>query len=143
MKSKLLNDEPKTYALVLDSGDEAVEALRRFAEAQALSASRISALGAFSQAVLGFYDMNRQQYDEVFIPEQVEVVSFVGNIALAAGEPQLHPHVVVARRNGLAHGGRLLEGHVHSTLEVVITESPLHLRRKPDAATGLALLDLE
>ena len=34
------------------------------------------------------------------------------------------------------------EAHVRPTLEIVMVESPKHLRRKVDPASGLALLDL-
>jgi predicted DNA-binding protein with PD1-like motif len=49
--------------------------------------------------------------------------------------------VVVGRRDGSTVGGHLLEGHVWPTLEVVLTESPAHLRKKHDPETGLALID--
>jgi hypothetical protein len=71
------------------------------------------------------------------------VVSLVGNVALAAGEPQVHAHVVVARYDGSALGGHLLGGAVEPTLEVMILESPTTLQRRIDPATGLALLDID
>jgi predicted DNA-binding protein with PD1-like motif len=49
---------------------------------------------------------------------------------------------VVGKADGTAHGGHILEAHVWPTLEVVLTESPKHLRRKIDLETGLALIDL-
>ena len=36
--------------------------------------------------------------------------------------------------------GHLAEGHVRPTLEVLITESPVHLRKFKDPSTGLALI---
>ncbi len=58
------------------------------------------------------------------------------------GEPQVHVHVSVAKRDGTAHGGHLLEGHVWPTLEVLVTESPTALAKRHDPETGLALIDL-
>lgn len=72
----------------------------------------------------------------------MEVLSLVGDIAVYEGEPQLHPHVVVGRRDGTTRGGHLLEAHVYPTLEVVLVESPEHLKKKTDEETGLALIDL-
>lgn len=72
----------------------------------------------------------------------MEVLSLVGDIALKDGAPQVHAHVVVGKSDGTAYGGHILEAHVWPTLEVVLTESPKHLRRKVDAETGLALIDL-
>jgi predicted DNA-binding protein with PD1-like motif len=98
---------------------------------------------AFSDAVLGFFDVEQRQYERVPIDEQVEVVSFVGDVTCDAKARKVHAHVVVAKRDGTAHGGHLLCAHVRPTLEVVVTESPTHLHRETDAATGLALIKIE
>ena len=71
------------------------------------------------------------------------MVSLVGDVTSEASGPKVHAHVVVAKRDGTAHGGHLLRAHVRPTLEVVVTESPSHLHRETDAATGLALIKLE
>ena len=34
----------------------------------------------------------------------------------------------------------MMEAHVRPTLEVILTESPEHLRKRVDAETGLALI---
>lgn len=57
-------------------------------------------------------------------------------------EPQVHAHVVVARFDGSAYGGHLLEAHVRPTLEVVLVETPAHLPRELDEETGLPLIRL-
>jgi hypothetical protein len=49
--------------------------------------------------------------------------------------------VVVGKADATAHGGHLIEGLVRPTLEVVLTETPAHLRRRFDAQTGVALID--
>jgi len=143
MKSKLINqDRQRTYAVIFDTGDEVVQSLTRFAAENKLGASQFTGLGAFSDAVLGYFDWEEKDYTRIPIAEQVEVVSLVGDIALKDGKPKLHPHVVVSKRDGTAYGGHLLEAHVRPTLEVVITESPVHLQRETDAETGLALIRL-
>jgi uncharacterized protein len=76
------------------------------------------------------------------VSEQVEVVSLVGNIVLHEGRPKVHAHVVVAKRDGSALGGHLLEARVSPTLEIVIEDSSRKLTRRFDAASGLALIDL-
>jgi predicted DNA-binding protein with PD1-like motif len=75
------------------------------------------------------------------VREQVELLSLVGNVALANGEPKIHAHVVVGRRDGTALGGHLLDARVRPTLELVLVETPATLRRVVDTATGLPLLD--
>jgi predicted DNA-binding protein with PD1-like motif len=99
-------------------------------------------MGALSDAVLGYFDWQQKDYKRIPIDEQVEVLNLTGNIALADGEPKLHPHIVLGKADGTACGGHLLEAHVRPTLEVIITESPAHLQRRSDPETGLALIRL-
>ncbi len=144
MKSKLLHsaEREETFALVLDAGDEVVSEITAFARDKGLDAARLTAIGAFSGATLGYFDVERKEYEKIPLEEQVEVLSLVGDIALNRGEPQLHAHVVLGKRDGSAMGGHLLEARVRPTLEVILIESPEHMRKKTDAQTGLALIDL-
>ena len=70
------------------------------------------------------------------------MLSLIGDVVIDKGEPSVHAHVVVGRRDGSALGGHLIEGRVWPTLEVIVTESPTHLRKRHDPETGLALIDL-
>ncbi len=92
--------------------------------------------------MLGYFDWQKKDYTRIPVAEQVEVLALVGDIALNDGEPQLHPHVVIGKADGSAHGGHLLEAHVRPTLEVIVTESPAHLQRRSDPESGLALIRL-
>ena len=47
---------------------------------------------------------------------------------------------MLGTRDGSAKAGHLGEGHVRPTLEVIVTESPAHLRKVKDDETGLALI---
>ncbi len=144
MKSKLIHDaEQKTLVLVFDKDDEFVRELTNFAKEHDLAASHLTAIGAFKSAVLGFFDREKKDYKKIPINQQVEVLSLIGDIALSGKQPKLHAHVVVGKADGTALGGHILEARVWPTLEVVLTESPRHLRRKIDDETGLALIELE
>ena len=143
MKSKLLSDEgERTFAIVFATGDEVAGGLLKFAEENHLSASHFTAIGAFERVTLGYFDWQQKDYRRIPLLEQVEVLSLIGDIALADGKPKVHAHVVVGKADGTAHGGHLLEAHVRPTLEVVLVESPGHLRRSLDRDSGLALIDL-
>jgi len=142
MKSTLLNATgPRTWVLIFDKGDEPVAGLTAFAKAQKLGAAHFTAIGAFSDVTLGYFDRAKRDYKKIPLHEQVEVLSLLGDIALDKGEPKVHAHVVVGRADGEARGGHLLEAHVWPTLEVVLVESPRHLRKRHDPETGLALID--
>ena len=143
MKTKLLQEQgQKTCVLVFDTGDEVIAGLLDFARTHDLGGSHFTAIGAFSSLVVGYFDWGKKDYKKIPLNEQVEVLSLVGDIALDEGEPKVHAHVVVGKADGTAHGGHLLRAHVRPTLEVILVESPQHLRRKPDKASGLALIHL-
>lgn len=139
---RLAANGQRTFAVVLDAGDEAVSCLLDFARANGVEAGHFTGLGAFQQATLGFFDFDRKDYERIVVDEQVEIVSLLGNFALKDGEAKLHSHVVVARRDGRALGGHLLEGYVRPVLEIVVEDEPAHLRRETDPETGLPLLKL-
>lgn len=145
MQSKLLHeaDGVRTFALVLDTDDEAMGCISAFADAEDLDAAEFSAIGAFSRAVVAFFDLERKEYQPIPVDEQVEVLSIVGHVTREPGGRNVHAHAVLGKPDGTAVGGHLLEGHVRPTLEIVLTESPAHLRRRKDEATGLALIDLQ
>jgi uncharacterized protein len=143
VKSKLIHGgSEKTWALIFDKGDEVVSGLTRFAEEQRLGGSRFTAIGAFSDVRLGYFDRERSDYNKIPIDEQVEVLVLAGDVALRDGRPQVHAHVVLGKADGTAHGGHLLTAHVWPTLELILVESPQHLQRKLDEETGLALIQL-
>jgi predicted DNA-binding protein with PD1-like motif len=143
VRSKLLHrNGGATYALVFDPGDEVIAGLTTFAKEQRLDATDFTALGAFSDALLGFFEIERKDYRKIPVAEQAEVLSLVGNITLDKGEPKIHAHTVLGLADGTTRGGHLLEAHVRPTLELVLTESPVQLRRRFDPAVGLALIDL-
>jgi hypothetical protein len=141
---QLEGDGPERhYVIVLAAGDEAVEELRRVAEREKLTAARVHGIGAFERATLAFFDLEKKEYQPIAVDEQVEVAALLGNVSLAGGEPRVHLHAVLGRRDGSTVAGHLLAGRVRPTLEVFLTESPTHLRRHHDEATGLPLLDLD
>ncbi|HXR56595.1 MAG TPA: PPC domain-containing DNA-binding protein [Casimicrobiaceae bacterium] len=133
----------RTWALVFATGDEVVSSLTEFARREQLGAARFTAIGAFRDATLGYFDWSSKQYEKIPLREQVEVLSLVGDVALEGDAPKIHAHVVVGKRDGSAHGGHLLEARVRPTLEVMLIESPAHLRRRFDPESGLALIEID
>lgn len=144
MRAKRLRQAPdEAWALIFDAGDEAVEALTAFAAEHDVRAGSFTALGAFSKARLAWFDVDTREYEEIEVPEQVEVLSLIGDLALKDGAPFVHAHAVLGRRDGSVIGGHLLAGTVRPTLELFLHRYPEPLARVPDEASGLALIDPE
>lgn len=141
MRIRTVSGQQKTHVVVLDKGEEVATSLLAFARREEVLSAHFTAIGAFSEIVLGFFDPERREYDEIPVREQVEVLGLTGNFTTQDGEPRLHAHVVVGKRDGSAHGGHLLRGLVFPTLEVVVVEVAGALQRRVDPETGLALID--
>lgn len=131
----------RTYAVTLEIGEEVVSSLTALAAELKLSGSEMTAVGGFQRTKLAYFDYDAKTFRHNDIDEQVELLSLVGNIALGDdGAPKLHAHVVLGRFDASTRGGHLVEAIVRPTFEVIIEESPDHLRRRHDAKTGMVLL---
>ena len=136
-----IDQTPKTFILIFETGDELAEGLNRFAIEQQLSAASFKAVGALSSVRLGWFSWENKKYEpSVQLNEQIELLSLIGDVALKDGEPQVHAHAVIGKKDGTAYGGHLLEAHIRPTCEVVLVESPAHLQKRVDPDSGLALI---
>lgn len=141
MRSKQIAENPKTFVIILETGDEVLSSLKRIAKTEALAGSSFKAIGALSRVELGWFNWTTKRYESaVKLDEQVEMLSLIGDIALKDGEPQVHAHLVVGRADGSAHGGHLLSATVRPTCELILTESPQHLQKQIDPESGIALI---
>ncbi len=137
------NGSPRVWIAVLDSGEEAKKAILELARAENIRAASFVALGAFSRAVVGYFYWEKKKYQPIPIDGQVEVITLVGDIAENdKGEPDLHAHTVLGLSDGSTRGGHLLEGHVRPTLEITISETPAHLKRRMHPDINVALIDI-
>jgi len=141
MHFRKIDESPKTFILVFETGDELAEGLLRFAKEQKLSAASFKAVGALSSVRLGWLSWESKRYEpSVTLDEQVELLSLIGDVALKDGEPVVHAHAVVGKKDGTAHGGHLLKARIRPTCEVVLIESPARLQKFVDAESGVALI---
>jgi predicted DNA-binding protein with PD1-like motif len=108
---------------IFDKGDEFMEGITQFAGEKRLGGSHFTAIGAFSGALLGYFDRNRKDYTKIPIDEQTEVLSLVGDIAFEKDKPKVYAHVVLGKSDGTAHGGHILR-RTCGPLEVIVSEMP-------------------
>ncbi|MES2193372.1 MAG: PPC domain-containing DNA-binding protein [Pseudomonadota bacterium] len=145
MKNKVVSSdtEQRTIIVVLETGEEAFTTLTGFANTAGISGASLTAIGAFENAVIGWFDIATKSYRKIRVDEQCEVLSALGDIATGDdGKASLHVHVVLGLADGTTRGGHLLEGKVRPTLEVVLEEASVGLRRRKRPELGIALIDL-
>ena len=136
------SDGTKTYAVVLAQGDQVQAALATFAKDQHVVDAHFSAIGAVRDPEVAWFDESRKQYKAMALHEQMEVLTLSGDIAVGVdGKPVVHTHLVLARSDGEAWGGHLIEATVSPTLELFVTTYPEPLHKRLDPATDLQLID--
>jgi predicted DNA-binding protein with PD1-like motif len=126
--------------LVLDTGDEVLATLQRYASEHVTTSAFFHGLGAFREATVMWWNPESLQYEEIAVDEQVEVLSINGNLTRVRDGFKVHAHTVLGRRDGSTIGGHLKRGVVHPTLELhlALTDHPIH--RERDETTGLDLI---
>ena len=145
MQSKLLsNDSERVFILVVEPGEEAFETIRHFAIKHDINAASVSAIGAFEETMLAFFDLQSRRYQHIPVTVQSEVLSLIGDITLnEKGEPHPHLHAVLGLSDGQTRGGHFVKGYVKPTLEVIIRETPASLKRSYNPDFGIALIDID
>lgn len=131
----------KSHILVLRTGDDALKSISDFSVRNAIEGASFSAIGAFQQSTIAYWNWDTKEYEHIEVPEQVEVLTLTGNVARSDPDPRLHAHVILGRRDGSTIGGHLIRATVRPTLEVFFTDYEMRLSRSRDKVTGLWLLD--
>lgn len=130
------------YALVFDIGDDVLVEFERFCERENVYAAFFYGIGGYRRATLGYYDMEKKQYEPIEVGEQVEVVSMIGNVTNFQGKPRIHAHCIVGHRDGRTTGGHLLHGVVSPTLEITLQDGVVPLQRSNRPEIGIPLIGL-
>ena len=143
MKVRLISESSgvKNYVIVLAKGDEVMSGLTDFAKQYQIKSARFTAIGAFRNATVAWFDESRKQFKLIPIDRQAELVSMIGDVALSNDRPAIHTHVALALSDGSVRGGHLIEANVFPTLELFLTAYPTPLEKKLDEPTGLMLID--
>ena len=72
MRAKQIASEPKTFVLILQTGDELLPSIKSFARQHKLSGSSFKAIGALSEVKLGWFNWETKKYETaVALDEQV------------------------------------------------------------------------
>jgi predicted DNA-binding protein with PD1-like motif len=125
----------------LAKGDDLLATLEKLAEKYGISLGEVSAIGAVSQARIGYYNQAERQYYYLDLARPLEILSLIGNISLKDGKLMVHAHITLGDQDGQAFGGHLAPGTLVFACEFTIQEyrSTKALVRQMDDPTGLFL----
>ena len=131
-----------TIVLVLEQGEDIIEAVTDLAREQNGKFGTVSGIGACDDVELNFYNLETKTYEKKEIKEPLELISLLGNISNIDEKPFAHLHATFGTNQYETLSGHLTKAVVSATAEIVITMTNLDINRKHNADIGLNLLDL-
>ena len=133
----------RVIVVKLEPGDDLLTSLSKIIKKYKIKSGFINCIGALKQFTLGYYDLDLNEYQMKTFRENIELVSCMGSISYRDGEPIIHIHISIGRRDYSVLGGHLGKPSIVSiTGEVSIFEIDKKLNREIDPQSGLALLKL-
>lgn len=137
-------ERTKTYVLRLNKDEDLLGQLTEYCNEKEIDAAEITALGAVTEATIGFYDQDEEFYVETDVNKPMEIIQATGNVSHLDGERFVHMHGTFAEEDGEVHAGHLVEGCNVFAGEAIIKElEGPKLDRVNDPETGLTLWDLD
>ena len=137
MKSFTQNND---RLLVLEKGEELINALTQYAKDQNLAGGWVTIIGGSEALTIGFRDPVQKQYIWKEYDEPLEIVGLQGNLAYINDEPSWHIHGTFSRADYSVIGGHVKECRIGLTGEVYLQPNSTKLIRELDATTGLNLI---
>jgi uncharacterized protein len=125
----------------LAKGEDLLAALEKLARDHSITLGEVAAIGAVSQARVGYYNQAERKYYYIDLERPLEILHLIGNISMKDGKPMVHAHVALGDKDGQAFGGHLAPGTLVFACEFTIQEyrSATALVRQMDDPTGLFL----
>lgn len=130
----------RTFIGSLPSGVDLYDALTKIVTEEDIRIGKITAIGAVTCAIIGFFDQNKKEYLNIEISGGFEILSCIGNVSVRDGKPFVHVHITLSNKVGKVFGGHLMSGAKVFACEVFVDEySGEDLMRERDEATDLFL----
>lgn len=127
----------------LEKGEKLVESLTQLVKSENIPSCWLSVIGAASEVELGYYNLEKQEYQWHKLSELMEITGLQGNITIEQGEPQFHIHGTFSKQDLSVVGGHVKELVVGGTCEIFLHKWYAEdLERSKSDEVGLNLLDL-
>jgi predicted DNA-binding protein with PD1-like motif len=123
--------------------EDLMDSIMKMVEKYNIKSGLINCIGALKQFTIGFFELDSKNYKLETFNENVELITCMGNIAYKDGEPIIHLHVSLGRKDYSVIGGHLSKpSKVSVTGEVFIFEIDEELLRANDSQFDLSLLKI-
>lgn len=127
----------------IDPNEDLFDAIKELIKKHKIKSGLINVIGALKQFTIGYFDIEKKEYNFKTFEEDIELISCMGNISFKDNEPIIHLHVSVGKDDYSIIGGHLNQPSIVSvTAEVYIYEINDTITRVNDVRFDLSLLDL-
>jgi len=132
----------ESYLIRLYKDESLFESLERFCIKENIISGTFNGIGALKNCELGFYHLDKKEYEKKVFPQDAELLSLVGNVSLLNKKPFLHIHTVLGASDFSTFGGHLFKAEVAVTAEIIFRPLNLEVHRGFESEIGLNLLQM-
>jgi predicted DNA-binding protein with PD1-like motif len=134
--------QDKVHFIRIDKDENLFTSLESWAKENNIKSGHLSGIGALKDVELGFYHLDKKQYDRKVFPKEAELLSLEGNLTYLEGKPFFHIHTVLGDEEFRAYGGHLFSATVAVTCEINFREFDQDISREMNKEIGLNLIGL-
>lgn len=131
------------YTLVFHKGEQFIASLTEFCKELGIEAGFFHGLGGALSAELGYYHLDKREYEFQNLDQVLEITSLHGNVARKDGAPFIHAHAVLSDASLHTYSGHVKELTVGGTCEVHLQTYEDAWERKHNDETGLSLITFD
>ena len=124
----------------LKRGQNVIASLEKLATSEKSKSATFTALGALDRVELAHYNVEKKKYSSKKFKAELELISFIGNIAWHKGKPIVHAHASLSNPKMKVIGGHFVEGRVSGTMEISLNILSARIEKSFDPETGLKLM---
>jgi predicted DNA-binding protein with PD1-like motif len=130
------------FLVKIEQGEEIMATLEAFVAQHGNGAALIHGLGAIKDVEIGYFELAIWEYHKRVLPDDLELLSFLGNAVIVEGKPVVHAHVVVSDHTFAAQGGHLFRATIAVTGEFFVQFTGIGATRATEDFCALRLLKL-
>lgn len=130
----------RTFIGSIPKDSDLYESLTKIVIEKDIRIGKITAIGAVTNAVLGYYNQQSLEYKNIELSGGYEILNCIGNVSVREGKPFVHAHITLGDKDGKVFGGHLMNGTKVFACEVFIDEyTGEDLQRGKEETTDLFL----
>ena len=96
----------------IPEGEDLLDFLSDYVMEKEITSGIIFVIGSVKNPVVGYFNEEKEKYEEIRLLGTYELVSGSGNISLKDGKPFIHLHIVLSDSSGKSYGGHLIKAEV-------------------------------